>query len=91
MIRYERALVRSPVFLNLDFYERPGALHDFLSEHVVTQDGDICYFDYTYTAERVGHALLGIEFGDAATRAHFLAALPSRGSGFRSCRVVTVA
>ncbi|MDR2430306.1 MAG: pyridoxal-phosphate dependent enzyme [Puniceicoccales bacterium] len=91
MIRYERALVRSPVFLNLDFYERPGALHDFLSEHVVTQEGDICYFDYTHTAERVGHALLGIEFGDGAARARFLAALPSRGSGFRSCRVVTVA
>ncbi|MDR2513028.1 MAG: pyridoxal-phosphate dependent enzyme [Puniceicoccales bacterium] len=90
VIRHERALMNNPVFLNLDFYERPGALHDFLKEHVVALSGDICYFNYTYTAERVGHALLGIEFETDPQREKFLATLPMRGSGFRSCRTVSI-
>ena len=90
MVHHERALVKNPVFLNLDFYERAGALYDFLKEHVVAHNGDICYFNYTYTAERVGHALLGIEFENGPQREKFLATLPSRGSGFRSCRTVSI-
>jgi threonine dehydratase len=87
VIRYDCALLRHPVFLNLDFYERSGALHDFLQRHV-PHDGNICYFNYTHTGERIGRALLGIEFADGTGRAAFLAALPERGAGFRTCRVV---
>jgi threonine dehydratase len=88
VIRYEGALSGDPVFLSLDFYERPGALHDFLKEHVAAR-GNICYFNYTYTGERVGRALLGIEFSDATSRARFLKTLPVRGTGFRHCRLVS--
>lgn len=88
VIRYESALLKNPVFLNLDFYERPGALHDFLAQHVARR-GNICYFNYAYTGERVGRALLGIEFENDTGRAEFLKALPSHGTGFRACRVVS--
>ncbi|MDR1496867.1 MAG: pyridoxal-phosphate dependent enzyme [Puniceicoccales bacterium] len=88
VIRYEDALLANPVFLSLDFYERPGALHDFLKEHVAAH-GNICYFNYTYTGERIGRALLGIEFADQLTRTRFIETLPVRGVGFRHCRLVT--
>lgn len=87
VIRYDRSLLKNPVFLSLDFYERPGALHDFLKKYVAAS-GNICYFNYAYSGERVGRALLGIEFADATVRTAFLAALPDRGTGFRACRVV---
>ncbi|MDR2862397.1 MAG: pyridoxal-5'-phosphate-dependent protein, partial [Puniceicoccales bacterium] len=87
VIRYNSALLKHPVFLNLDFYERPGALYDFLRQYV-SHSGNICYFNYSYTGERIGRALLGIEFAEAEARARFLSALPSRGAGFRSCRAI---
>ena len=62
-------------------------MHDFLKKYVAAS-GNICYFNYAYSGERVGRALLGIEFADATVRTAFLAALPDRGTGFRACRVV---
>ncbi|MEM6911032.1 MAG: pyridoxal-phosphate dependent enzyme [Verrucomicrobiota bacterium] len=74
-----------PTLLRLDFYERPGALHDFLSA-TVRGKANIAYFNYRYTGERVGRALLGLDFDSAAHRREFLEALPESGPGVRSCR-----
>ncbi len=87
VIPYEEKLMSHPAFLRLDFYERPGALAAFLEKNL-GENENICYFNYLYTGERVGRALIGIEFPDTAARERFLATLPKSGDGFRSCVVV---
>lgn len=84
VIPYDEKLMRNPAFLRLDFYERPGALAAFLKKYLGAGE-NICYFNYLYTGERVGRALIGIEFVDSVARERFLAGLPSTGEGFRSC------
>jgi threonine dehydratase len=78
-------LLRHPLFLRLDFYERPGALHDFLSR-LIRDRASLCYFNYRQSGERVGRALIGLDFDSAETREAFLASLPEQGEGYRSCR-----
>lgn len=78
-------LLEAPVFLDLEFYERPGALHSFLTG-TIRGRGSFCYFNYTYTGERVGRALIGIDFGSEEERAEFVSGLPGSGEGFRSCK-----
>ncbi len=80
-------LLENPLFLRLDFYERPGALHDFLDKDVRGR-ASICYFNYRQSGERVGRALIGLDFESAGARAAFLASLPERGDGYRSCKAV---
>lgn len=88
VIPYDEKLMRHPVFLRLDFYERSGALADFLRKYLGA-DENICYFSYLYTGERVGRALIGIEFADVPARERFLKALPATGEAFRSCEVIS--
>ncbi len=78
-------LLTHPLFLDLEFYERPGALHAFLTE-TIRGRASFCYFNYVYSGERVGRALIGLEFSDARGRAEFVADLPRQGEGYRSCR-----
>lgn len=80
-------LLAAPLFLRLDFYERPGALRDFLN-NAVRGRADIVYFNYRQSGERIGRALIGLDFADAAVRDGFLATLPKHGSGYRSCTPV---
>lgn len=60
MIHYDPKLFAFPIFITLEFHERPGALADFLRE--VSPHANLCYFNYVYSGERVGRALLGFEF-----------------------------
>lgn len=60
MIHYDPKLFAFPKFITLEFHERPGALADFLRE--VSPHANLCYFNYVYSGERVGRALLGFEF-----------------------------
>ncbi|MFU8848726.1 MAG: pyridoxal-phosphate dependent enzyme [Opitutales bacterium] len=60
MIHYDPKLFALPIFITLEFHERPGALTDFLRE--VSRHANLCYFNYVYSGERVGRALLGFEF-----------------------------
>ena len=76
-----------PAFLRLDFYERPGALHDFLV-HLIRGSASLCYFNYRQSGERIGRALIGLDFKSTEERTRFLAALPERGEGYRSCKAV---
>ncbi len=77
-------LLAHPVFLRLDFYERPGALRDFLQAHVPA-GANLCYFNYRSSGERIGRALIGIEFPTAEESEAFLQALSSTGEGYRLC------
>lgn len=80
-------LLSHPLFLRLDFYERPGALHDFLSR-LIRDRASLCYFNYSQSGERIGRALIGLDFRSADDRAGFLDELPEHGEGYRSCHPV---
>jgi threonine dehydratase len=80
-------LLACPAFLRLDFYERPGALHDFL-DNLVRGRSSICYFNYRQSGERIGRALIGLDFDGASKRTAFLDSLPEHGDGYRSCKPV---
>ena len=80
-------LLRHPAFLRLDFYDRPGALHDFLARRI-RDHANICYFNYRQSGERIGRALIGLEFASPYEREAFLLALPPQGEGYRLCEPV---
>lgn len=78
-------LLKHPAFLRLDFYERPGALRDFLMRHVIGR-AELCYFNYRQSGERIGRALIGMDFLSPAERDATLAGIPrEHGRGYRSC------
>lgn len=80
-------LLHQPAFFRLDFYERSGALLDFL--HARVRDlASFCYFNYRQSGERIGRALIGFDFDSATERDAFIAAMPTQGPGFRTCRPV---
>jgi threonine dehydratase len=60
MVRWDPDLLKNPMFLRLEFPERAGALRDFLERMRGT--ANICLFNYLYTGERVGRALIAFEF-----------------------------
>jgi threonine dehydratase len=86
-IPFRPDLLNCPVFLRLDFYERPGALHDFLDRQVRNR-ANICYFNYRHSGERIGRALIGLEFTSEAERTSILKSIPEHGEGYRSCKPV---
>lgn len=80
-------LLTFPAFLRLDFYERAGALHDFLDKQIRGR-ASICYFNYRQSGERIGRALIGLDFATQPEREAFLSSLPEHGEGYRSCKAV---
>lgn len=80
-------LLSHPAFLRLDFYERPGALHDFLASRVAGK-ANLCYFNYRQSGERIGRALIGLDFATAEEREVMLASIPGHGEGYRLCEPV---
>jgi threonine dehydratase len=79
IIKYNPHLFRHPWFVQYNFPERAGALHDFLV--LVKDRANLCYFNYVFTGEEVGRALMGLEFQSADDRAACIASL--RESGLR--------
>lgn len=77
-------LLSHPLLLVLEFYERPGALHAFLDK-TIRGKANFCYFNYRQSGERVGRALIGLEFDHPGHREALLRELPQRGEGYRSC------
>ena len=77
-------LLAHPLFLRLDFYERPGALRDFLDQRVCNR-ANLCYFNYRQSGERIGRALIGLDFPDSSSRDRFTGELPVTGDGYRRC------
>ena len=80
-------LLQNPVFLRLDFYERPGALHDFLDQRI-RGNASLCYFNYRQSGERIGRALIGLDFPSPGEREALLLTLPHQGDGYRLCEAV---
>jgi threonine dehydratase len=81
IIHYEPALFRRPLFLRLDFPERAGALHDFLAS--LRTRANVCYFNYQFSGEEVGRALLGVEFESDGEREAFRRELRESGRAHR--------
>lgn len=82
LIHYEAKLLRMPFFITLEFHERPGALADFL--RAVSPHANLCYFNYVYSGERVGRALLGFEFDQPSQHAAFEQVLRSAKDAYRA-------
>ncbi len=80
-------LLQNPVFLRLDFYERPGALHDFLSQRI-QGNATLCYFNYRQSGERIGRALIGLDFPSPYEREALLMTIPRQGEGYRLCEPI---
>ncbi len=60
MIVYDRAHLSHPVFFLIEFPERPGAFLEFMQ--VMGEYSSLYYFNYEYSGENVGRALVGFEF-----------------------------
>ncbi len=87
LIHYESKLLRTPYFITLEFHERPGALADFL--RAVSPHANLCYFNYVYSGERVGRALLGFEFDAPDQHDQFTAVLDSAKDAYRAYQRVS--
>jgi len=66
VINYSPRLFENPLFVNLEFPERAGAFLGFMAE--VKDLASLCYFNYAYSGEPVGRALVGMEFASEADR-----------------------
>lgn len=66
IVNYDPKLFRQPLMIRYEFPERPGALHEFLER--IRGLANLCYFNYLYTGERIGRALVGLEFDSDADR-----------------------
>ena len=82
LIHYQSNLLRYPIFITLEFHERPGALAEFLK--TVSPHSNLCYFNYVYSGERVGRALLGFEFETAEGNKSFAEVLQSAEHAYRA-------
>ncbi len=80
-------LIQNAAFLRLDFYERPGALHDFLNQRI-RGNASLCYFNYRQSGERIGRALIGLDFPSSYERDALLMTIPKQGEGYRLCEAV---
>ena len=89
LIPYEAQLLHLPRFITLEFHERPGALADFL--HSVSPHANLCYFNYVYSGEQVGRALLGFEFATAEQHDQFPEALASAQRAYRTYEPISEA
>ena len=88
IINYTPALFEHPLFVNIEFPERAGAFLQFM--HEVRDLASLCYFNYAYSGERVGRALVGMEFDSDANRAACLARIKTlQGQCIRAARVVS--
>ncbi|MEM7700192.1 MAG: pyridoxal-5'-phosphate-dependent protein, partial [Verrucomicrobiota bacterium] len=66
VINYDATLFRYPLFVEIEFPERPGAFLEFMNR--VREISSLCYFNYASTGERVGRALVGMDFDSSADR-----------------------
>ncbi|MBB6431280.1 threonine ammonia-lyase, biosynthetic [Algisphaera agarilytica] len=70
VINYDASLFHQPLLLRYEFPERAGALNEFLE--TIQPRANVCYFNYLYSGERVGRALVGLEFDTDGDRQAFL-------------------
>ena len=66
IIHYQTELFDNPLFVKIEFPERSGALMAFMER--IADIASMCYFNYAYSGERVGRALVGLEFDSPEMR-----------------------
>ena len=59
VIPFRPDLCEQPLFLKVDFPNRPGALRDLMRQ--ISGSTNICYFNFVDSGELEGHALIGFE------------------------------
>ncbi len=79
IINYSPEIFQNPLFINIEFPERAGAFLQFMAE--VKDMASLCYFNYAYSGERVGRALVGMEFDSEADRKACLARIMEMQGG----------
>jgi threonine dehydratase len=84
IIPYHAASFKRPLFFHVHFPERRGALRDFLRS--VSGIANLCYFNYAYSGESIGRALMGFEFGSDADHDAFHALIT--GNTVVTCKPV---
>lgn len=89
IIHYRGRMMNLPFFLKLEFPERPGALHDFLAR--IADVAHVCYFNYRYSGERVGRALMGFEFETDEDRGRFRQRLDEIDYSYREIQAEALA
>ncbi len=70
IINYNASLFKHPLMMHVHFPERQGALRDFL--RTVSGIANVCYFNYAYSGEAIGRALMGFEFESQSDQEKFL-------------------
>ena len=83
IINYNPALFKDPVLMHIQFPERKGALRDFMRK--ISGVANVCYFNYAYSGEAVGRAIMGFEFDSPTQREQFLGMVDDT---IVTCRVV---
>jgi len=73
IINYNPALFKDPVLMHIQFPERKGALRDFMRK--ISGVANVCYFNYAYSGEAVGRAIMGFEFDSPAKKSEFMGLL----------------
>jgi len=56
--------------MNIQFPERKGALRDLL--RAISPITNVCYFNYAYSGEVIGRALMGFEFNGEQDKIEFM-------------------
>lgn len=69
IIPYNPALMKKPLFLHVHFPERRGALREFMRK--IAGVSNLCYFNYAYSGESIGRAIMGFEFENDDKRQQF--------------------
>lgn len=69
IVNYNPALFKDPVLMHIQFPERKGALRDFMRR--ISGVANLCYFNYAYTGETVGRAIMGFEFDSLTKKDEF--------------------
>ncbi len=69
IINYNPALFKRPVLMHIHFPERRGALRDFMRK--ISGVSNVCYFNYAYSGEAIGRAIMGFEFDNADKEEQF--------------------
>ena len=70
IIPYTPMLFSLPLFFHVHFPERRGALRDFMRR--ISGVANLCYFNYAYSGESIGRAIMGFEFASDADQKTFL-------------------
>lgn len=86
IINYNPALFKDPVLMHIHFPERKGALRDFMRR--ISAAANVCYFNYAYSGEAIGRAIMGFEFDSPAKKAEFMSLLDD---SIVTCRPLEVA